>query len=191
MKKTLIVVGLILALIGFSLMGTYNSLVTQSQNVDNQWSQVETQYQRRFDLIPNLVEATKGIFNQEQEVFGKLAEARQGYAGAQTPSEKAQAAGELESALSRLLVIVENYPELRSTETVASLMDELAGTENRVSVERKRYNDEVKTFNTQVKRFPTNLIASMFGFNEKAYFEAVEQAQEAPKVDFGNDTSNN
>lgn len=187
MKKILIVLGIIVAFIGFSLVGTYNSLVTQSQSVDSQWSQVETQYQRRFDLIPNLVESTKGIFEQEKEVFGKLAEARQGYAGAGTQSEKAQATGELDSALARLLVIVENYPELRSSETVASLMDELAGTENRVSVERKRYNDQVKTFNTQVKRFPTNLIAPMLGFNERDYFKAVETAQEAPKVDFGND----
>ncbi len=187
MKKTLAILAVIAALIGFSLVGTYNSLVTQSQNVDNQWAQVETQYQRRFDLIPNLVEATKGIFEQEQEVFGKIAEARQGYAGAQTPDERAEAAAQVESALGRLLVIVENYPQLRSSETVTGLMDELAGTENRVSVERKRYNDQVKTFNTQVKRFPTNLIASMFGFNERAYFESVDAAETAPKVDLSTD----
>jgi LemA protein len=184
MKKTIVVLAIILALIGSSLVGTYNSLVTQSQTVDNQWAQVETQYQRRFDLIPNLVEATKGIFEQEKEVFGKLAEARQGYAGAQNPSQKAEAAAQVESALARLLVIVENYPQLRSNENVLSLMDELAGTENRVSVERKRYNDEVKTFNTQIKRFPTNFIAPIFGFSERSYFEAVEAAEEAPKVEF-------
>lgn len=184
MKKTLVVLAILVGLIGFSLVGTYNSLVTQSQTVDNQWAQVETQYQRRFDLIPNLVEATKGIFEQEQEVFGKLAEARQGYSGAQTTSEKAEAAAQVESALARLLVIVENYPQLRSNENVLALMDELAGTENRVSVERKRYNDQVRTFNTQVKRFPTNLIAPVFGFSERSYFESVEAAEEAPKVEF-------
>jgi LemA protein len=187
MKKTLIVLAILAAVIGSSLIGTYNSLVTQSQTVDNQWAQVETQYQRRFDLIPNLVEATKGIFEQEQEVFGKIAEARQGYAGAQTPDEKAKAAAQVESALARLLVIVENYPQLRSSENVTGLMDELAGTENRVSVERKRYNDQVRTYNTQVKRFPTNFIAPIFGFNERSYFEAVEAAEEAPTVDFGNE----
>lgn len=189
MKKTLIVLGIIAALIGSSLIGTYNSLVSQSQNVDNQWAQVETQYQRRFDLIPNLVEATKGIFGQEQEVFGQLAEARQGYAGAQTPSERAEAATQVESALARLLVIVENYPQLRSSEAVTALMDELAGTENRVSVERKRYNDQVRSYNTQIKQFPTNLIAPIFGFSDRSYFEAAEQAAEAPKVDFDNDSS--
>ncbi len=180
-----------IVLMGLSLVGTYNSLVSQSQSVDSQWAQVETQYQRRFDLIPNLVGATKGIFEQEKEVFGKLAEARQGYSGAQTVSEKAQAAGQVESALSRLLVMVENYPELKSNESVLSLMDELAGTENRVVVERKRYNDEVRVYNTQVKRFPTNLMAPIFGFDEKMYFEALEAAATAPAVNFGNDSSTN
>lgn len=187
MKKALIALAIVAAIIGSSLIGTYNSLVSQSQSVDNQWAQVETQYQRRFDLIPNLVEATKGIFEQEKQVFGQLAEARQGYSGAQNPSEKAAAATQLESALSRLLVIVENYPQLRSSEAVTSLMDELAGTENRVSVERKRYNDQVRTYNTQVKQFPTNFIAPIMGFSERSYFEAAETASETPKVDFGNE----
>jgi len=184
MKKSLIIVIAVLVLVGSSLTGTYNSLVTDSQKVDGQWAQVETQYQRRFDLIPNLVGATKGIFEQEKEVFGKLAEARQGYSGAQTPTQKAAAATQVESALSRLLVIVENYPDLKSDRAVLSLTDELAGTENRVSVERKRYNDTVLVFNTKVKRFPTNLIAPIFGFDARPYFEAIESASEAPKVDF-------
>ncbi len=165
-------------------VGIYNGLVAQAQEIDAQWGQVETQYQRRYDLIPNLVESTKGFMEQEKEVFDNLAKARQNYAGANTPNEKAQAAGELESALSRLLVIVENYPELKSNETVLALMDELAGTENRISVERKRYNDTVKPYNTKVKTFPTVLIAGMFGFNERAYFEAVAEADQAPEVSF-------
>jgi len=182
-NKTLLVLGAIAALITLSLISTYNSLVTKTQNLDGQWAQVETQYQRRFDLIPNLVNSVKGIFAQEQEVFGKIAEARQNYAGAKTVNEKAQAATQVESALGRLLVIVENYPQLQSNTAVLGLMDELAGTENRVSVERKRFNDVVKDYNTTIKRFPTNLIANMFKFYERAFFEALEPAQVAPQVE--------
>lgn len=184
MKKILIVLIAIIALVGFSLAGTYNGLVKQSQAVDAQWAQVESQYQRRFDLIPNLVESVKGLFEQEQKVFGDIAEARTRYVGAQTVDEKVQAASEVESALARLLVIIENYPEIKSDQAVLGLMDELAGTENRISVERRRYNEVVQTYNTRIKQFPTNLIAGVFGFSEKAYFEAVEEAQEAPKVEF-------
>lgn len=184
MNAKSILIGLVAAVvvIGMWLMGQYNGLVALSQEVDGQWAQVETQYQRRFDLIPNLVESTKGVLQQEQDVFGKIAEARQGYAGAQTPTDKVQAANQMESALARLLVIVESYPELKSNETVAGLMDELAGTENRISVERKRFNDVTRTYNTRVKTFPTVLLAGMFGYSEKPYFEAVEAAQQAPAV---------
>lgn len=168
--------------IGMMLMGTYNNLVTLNQQAVAQWGQVETQYQRRFDLIPNLVEAVKGIFEQEQEVFGQIAEARTRYSGAGSVSEKAEAATSLESALGRLLVIMENYPDLKSNETVLGLMDELAGTENRVSVERKKYNDIIKTYNTTIKKFPTMLIAQMFGFSEKTYFEAAQGADKVPEV---------
>lgn len=182
-SKKLLIVLVFVGTIGFSLMGTYNGLVTKSQNIDGQWAQVETQYQRRFDLIPNLVNSVKGIFTQEQEVFGQIAEARTRYSGAQTVDEKAEAAGQVESALARLLVVVENYPQLQSNKAVAGLMDELAGTENRISVERKRFNDQVRDYNTTVKRFPTNLLANMFNFDERAYFEAVEQAETAPKVE--------
>jgi LemA protein len=185
MKTQTLLLGIagIALVLGMWLMGTYNGLVQKSQQVDGQWAQVETQYQRRFDLIPNLVEATKGTLKQEQTVFDNIAKARQGYAGAQTVDEKAAAAGQLESALSRLLVIVENYPELKSNETVLALMDELAGTENRVSVERMRFNESTKAYNTQLKTFPTVLIAGMFGFDEKNYFQASDQAQTAPAVD--------
>lgn len=187
MKSLVVILGAIgLAVIAGVLyvVGFYNGLVTKTQAIDNQWAQVETQYQRRFDLIPNLVNSVKGIFEQEQKVFGDIAEARTRYAGAATVDEKAQAAGGLESALGRLLVILENYPELRSSEAVQQLMDDLAGTENRVAVERRRFNDLVKDYNTTIKRVPGNLIAPMFGFSERAYFEATEGAEKAPTVEF-------
>ena len=187
MKKGLIVLGAvvgILIIIGLSLVGTYNSLVTRSQNVDGQWAQVETQYQRRFDLIPNLVESVKGIQAQEQAVFLGIADARTRYAGATTPQEQTEAANEMESALARLLFVIENYPDLRSADAVINLMDELAGTENRVAVERGRYNTEVRDYNTAIKRFPTVLVAGMFGFEARDYFESFPGADQPPKVDF-------
>lgn len=187
--KWLIPLGIIgvvaLVLFGF-FGGTYNNLNAKSKQVDGQWAQVEAQYQRRFDLIPNLVETVQGIFNQEQEVFTALADARARYSGAPTPEQRAEAANQVEGALSRLLVIVENYPELRSNESVMRLMDELAGTENRVSVERMRYNDVVRDYNTTVSSFPTNILAGMFGFKERTYFEAQAGAENAPQVDFDN-----
>ncbi len=183
MKKiSIFLIGLVV-IVGLWLSGGYNQLVSQSQEVKSQWAQVESQYQRRFDLIPNLVEATQSVFEQEQEVFGQIAEARQGYAGAGTVEDRVEAANQLESALGRLLVIVENYPELKSSETVQDLMTELAGTENRISVERQRYNEAVRSYNTLVMRFPTNLVARLFGFNQETYFEAVETAETAPEVD--------
>jgi LemA protein len=167
-----------------SLMGIYNSLVTKSQAIDAQWAQVETQYQRRFDLIPNLVNAVKGVMKQEQAVFLAIADARTKYGGATTVDAKAAAAGQVETALGRLLAIVENYPELKSSQNVTSLMDELSGTENRISVERRRFNELVRDYNTQIKTFPTNMLAGMFGFTEKAYFQSVSGANQAPKVEF-------
>ncbi len=181
-KLLIVIAGLVLA--AFSLMNFYNSLVSKSEVIDGQWAQVETQYQRRFDLIPNLVESVKGMMGQEKEVFETIAEARTKYAGATSIDEKAKAAGEVESSLARLLVVMENYPELRSVENVTQLMDELAGTENRVAVERRRYNDLVRDYNIAIKKFPGNLVAGMFGFNERAFFEAVEAAEQAPKVEF-------
>lgn len=185
-KKTiiwLVVIGLVVLVIGW-LWSSYNRLVVMSEQVDGQWAQVETQYQRRFDLIPNLVESVKGAMGQEERVFGDLAEARTNYAGAQTVGEKAQAASQLESAFSRLLVIMENYPDLKSIDTVQTLMAQVEGTENRVSVERNRFNESVKNYNMVIKRLPTNLIANLFGYGEKNYFESVEEAAEAPKVEF-------
>jgi LemA protein len=183
MKKIWLLVAGAIVLIAIMLMSSYNGFITSSQQIDGQWAQVETQYQRRYDLIPNLVNSVKGIFNQEQEVFTAIADARTRYSGAQTVDEKAAAATQVETALGRLLVIVENYPQLQSNRAVEGLMDELAGTENRISVERKRFNDLVLSYNTKVKRFPGNVIAGAFGFEPRNYFEAVEQAETAPQVE--------
>lgn len=183
MKKTVwIVLGLVVVLALWFWSG-YNRLVTINESVDNQWAQVETQYQRRFDLIPNLVSSVQGAMSQEQEVFGQLAEARANYSGAQNQGDRVAAAGQVESALSRLLVIMENYPELRSIDTVNTLMAQLEGTENRISVERSRFNDQVREFNTMTKRFPTNVLAGMFGFSQKTYFEIASGVENAPTVD--------
>ena len=166
--------------------GTYNSLVKGNEGVDTQWAQVESQYQRRFDLIPNLVESVKGVMEQEQEVFTALADARTRYSGAGTPDEKAVAATGLDSALSRLLVIMENYPQLRSVEVVQGLMAELAGSENRIATERQRYNEAVRDFNVSVKVFPRSFVAGLFGFAPRTMFEAVEGASVVPQVDLTN-----
>lgn len=179
----LAILGTLIIIILALLAGTYNRLIAKTQNIDAAWAQVETQYQRRLDLIPNLVESTKGFLTQEQTVFSQIAQARTKYSGATTTSDKAAALGELDSALSRLLVIVENYPQLKSNETVARLMDELAGTENRIAVARKDYNEKVRDYNTTIKTIPTNLIAGFFGFTQKNYFEAAQGAEQAPKVD--------
>ncbi len=182
-KGTIIGLGIVAILLiwGFS---SYNGLVTANEGVDNQWAQVETQYQRRFDLIPNLVESVKGIMAQEKDVFTAIADARTRYSGAQTVDEKAQAAGQVESALGRLLVITENYPQLKSSETVQTLMSQLEGTENRVSVERGRYNDIVQSYNLKTKRFPGMIFANLFGFDARPYFEAAQGSDTAPKVSF-------
>jgi len=169
-------------LAGISAWMAYNGMVSAAEATDAQWKQVETQYQRRFDLIPNLVESVKGAMQQEKDIFGKLADARTKYGGATSPSDKAQAAGEVESALSRLLVVMENYPQLNSMQTVQTLMAQLEGTENRISVERKRYNEMVRDFNVRIKRFPGVIFASIFNFTEKKYFEAAAGSEVAPKV---------
>lgn len=178
------VILLIVLILGLYTRGVYNGLVEKSQAIDAQWAQVETQYQRRFDLIPNLVEATRGIFEQEREIFTALADARAKYAGSVTIDDRAAAASQVESALARLLVIVENYPTLRSQINVSQLMDELAGTENRIAVERQRFNDRVLTYNNTVKRFPSNVVANMFSYDERPYFTAASGAETAPQVSF-------
>ena len=182
-KSTYIILGIVV-LVGLYVTMTYNRLVTTSEGADAQWAKVETQYQRRFDLIPNLVESVKGVMKQEQAVFTALAEARTRYSGAQTVDARAAAAGQVESALGRLLVITENYPQLKSSETVQTLMSQIEGTENRVSTERTRFNDMINGYNLTVKRFPSSAVASIFGFAERAYFEAVEGADSVQKVNF-------
>ena len=184
MKKITLIILAIVVIVAIYAIASYNSLVTLSVGADTQWKQVETDYQRRFDLIPNLVESVKGSMKQEQSVFTAIADARTKYSGAKTADEKAQAAGKVESALGRLLVITENYPSLKSSEAVQSLMSQLEGSENRISVQRMRYNDTVKSYNLKVMRFPSSIVASMFGFGERSYFEAQKGAEKAPEVKF-------
>lgn len=184
-KPWLWVVIIVVLVLGLAVL-TYNGLIAKNEAVDKQWAQVETQYQRRFDLIPNLVSSVKGIMAQEQKIFGDLAEARTRYSGAATIDDKAVAASQVESALGRLLVIMENYPVLQSAANVQTLMAQLEGSENRVSVERQRFNDAVRALNVTVKTFPTNLVARIFGFSERPYFEAVKEAAAAPQVDLQN-----
>ena len=178
-------VAFIVVAAGASSGCAYNRFVTEEEAVKAQWAQVENQLQRRNDLIPNLVETTKGFAQQERDVFQAIADSRAKLAGAQTTEQKIQAANEQTSALARLLVVVENYPQLRSSETFARLMDELAGTENRIAVERMRYNERVQAYNTSRRQFPGNITASLFSFDEYPLFEAPESAKIAPKVDFG------
>ncbi len=182
--KVVVVVVLVAASMGASGC-SYNTFVGQEEAIKAQWAQVENQLQRRNDLIPNLVETTKGIAQQEQEVFGRIAESRAKLAGATTPEARMQAANEQSAALSRLLVVVENYPQLRSSDTFNRLMDELSGTENRIAVERMRYNEKVQAFNTTRRRFPSNVTAGIFGFKEQALFNAPPAAEQVPKVNFG------
>jgi LemA protein len=163
---------------------SYNKFTAQEEAIKAQWSQVENQLQRRNDLIPNLVETVRGYAKQETTVFQAIADARAKMAGAQTPSEKMAAANAETSALGRLFVVVENYPQLRSDAAFARLMDELSGTENRLATERMRYNDRVREFNTMRRQFPSNITARLFSFKEYPYFEAPADARAVPRVDF-------
>ena len=180
------VVVLILALIlGGSFVGRRNQMVVKRETVNAAWSQVDVVLQRRADLIPNLVETVKGFAKQEQTVIGEVTSARAALGGARTPSEKIAANGQLDSALSRLLVVVENYPVLTSNADFLRLMDELSGTENRIAVERRRYNETIQDYNTFISLFPNSLVASMSGFaRNDAYFKADEGSRVAPKVKF-------
>ena len=184
MKKIIIGIIIVVVLIALYAFSTYNSLITLNVSADTQWKQVETQYQRRFDLIPNLVETVKGIAKQEQKVFGDIAEARTRYSGAVSTDDKAKSASQMESALGRLLVIAENYPELKSSDSFQTLMSQLEGAENRVSVERGRFNEVVRNYNLKVMRVPSSVIASIFGFDDRAYFNAEAGAEKAPEVKF-------
>src|SRR5213594_466402 len=170
---------LLILIVGALFMtGLYNRLVAQDQQVQGAWAQVQNVLQRRADLIPNLVETVKGYAAHEKEVFETVAEARGRLAGATSPAEAAAANASLNSALGRLIAIAENYPNLKANENFIRLQDELAGTENRIAVERMRYNEAVRTFNTSIKSFPTNFLAGLFKFGERDYFEAEESAKE-------------
>lgn len=179
---------IILVVIGiFWFVGQQNSLITLEESVDASWSEIDNQLQRRSDLIPNLVATVRGFAEQEEEVFTQIADARARLAGAGTVGETAESYGELQSALSRLLVVVENYPQLRSNENFLRLQDELAGTENRIAVARRRYNESVRQFNTKIRLFPTRIVANRLGLEQREYFEIDEEAREVPTVDFGDD----
>ena len=184
MNKTLIGILVAVVLVGGWTWSGYNGLVQAEENVSGSWAQVETQYQRRFDLVPNLVSTVKGAANFEQETFTAVTAARTQWQQAGSASAKIEAAGGFESALSRLLVTVEAYPQLQATQAYRDLMTQLEGTENRIATARRDYNQEVRVFNKLIKVFPRNVLASLFGFGEEAYFDAVAEADTAPTVDF-------
>jgi len=185
-SRKLLVLGvvafLVLSTLGW-LVGSYNNLVGKRNGVDNALAKVDSAYQRRFDLVPNLVESVRGSQLQEQKVFGDLAAARAKYSGAGSAEDRVAAAGDYNSALSRLLVIVENYPELKSNQNVQNLMVQLEGTENRIKVERDNYSTVVTDYNTNIQRFPRNIVAGIFGFDKRDVFKANDAASEAPQVD--------
>lgn len=197
-KKVCVAIGIILAAIGIIynfFAGNYNKMVSLDEEVSSAWSQVENQYQRRLDLIPNLVNTVKGYASHEESLFTQIAQARSKAGGSvsidasvtddpEKFAEFQKAQGELSSSLQRLLAITENYPELKANENFLALQDELAGTENRISVARNRYNDAARAYNTLIRRFPANLVANMNGFEKKSYFEADQQARTAPVVEF-------
>jgi LemA protein len=197
MGRSLIVVIVILVILGVlglvffgQYVGVKNTLVTKNEAVKAAWSQVDIVLQRRADLIPNLVETVKGYAQQEQTVFGDIAKARSALLSAGTPQQKIAANGQLDGAIGRLLLVVENYPQLKSNENFLRLQDELAGTENRIAVERKRYNDTLQDYNTYVQQFPNSIFAGWAGFKANdAYFAASEAARQVPKVNFAPSTS--
>lgn len=178
-----ILIGIAVVLVAW-LVGAYNSLVGARNRVDNAWSQVDVQLKRRYDLIPNLVETVKGYASHEQQTFERVTQARSAAQSAEGPAEQAQAENFLTSALRQLFAVAEDYPELRASENFAGLQAELSETENRISVSRQIYNDTVLTNNNKVQQVPTNFVASIFGFDERQFFDAGEGAEEAPAVEF-------
>jgi len=183
-KKAWIIVLAVLVLLGISAIGSYNNLVQLNESTNGKWSQVDVQLQRRADLIPNLVSTVKGYAAHEQGILNNLADARSRLVGAQGAAEKAAANDELSSTLSRLLVIVENYPNLKADANFRQLQDELAGTENRIATARKDYNDSVQIYNAKIKTFPNSILASMLGFSARDYFQADAASKTAPEVKF-------
>ncbi|WP_323704566.1 LemA family protein [Mammaliicoccus sp. Dog046] len=192
MKKYLgpiIAVVAVIAVIGLLMIGPYNRLVGLEEKSDESLSNIDNQLQRRVDLIPNLVDTVKGYTKHEEKVFKDVADARSKLSGAQTPQDKAEANGEVNSALSRLLAISEKYPDLKADKQFTGLRDELAGTENRIAVARKDYNESINEYNQSTRRFPSSIVAGLFNFDKKEYFQAKDGAKDAPKVDFGGDES--
>lgn len=187
MRILLIVFGIIVFLffiLIFPIISFYNTAISKREAIKSQFSQIDVVLKRRYDLVPNLVQTVKGVAIQEQEIFLKIAEARTRYGSATTNEEKIKSANEIEGLLSRLLLIVENYPQLRSSESFNKLMDELSGTENRIAVERRRYNEKVREYNMFIKTFPNNILANFFNFKEEPYFEIISVERETPKVNF-------
>jgi len=182
--KGWIIAGVVVALLAVMGISGFNSLVSMNENVNGKWAQVENQLQRRADLIPNLVSTVQGMASQERAVIQSVADARAKLAGAQGPAAKAEANDQLSGSLSRLLVVVENYPTIKSDKSFLALQDELAGTENRLAVARKDYNDAVQVFNAKIQSFPSVLYARMLGFSPKEYFKAAEGAKQVPQVKF-------
>ena len=187
-KRNLLIAIIVILVLVVSLYsffkGTYNQFVTLDESVKSSWAQVENQLQRRFDLIPNLVETVKGYAKQEKDVLVEVTNARARVGGATTVPDKITANNELSGALSRLLVVAEKYPDLKSNQNFLRLQDELAGTENRIAVERRRYNEAVQAYNVAIRSFPANLLADTFGFTKAAFFEAPAAAKAAPQVKF-------
>lgn len=184
MNKTLIAVIAVIVIIAGMLFSSYNGMVSMNENVTGKWAQVENQLQRRSDLIPNLVNTVKGYAAHESDVFKAVADARAKLGGAQTVAEASAANSELSSALGRLLVVAERYPDLKANTNFTQLQDELAGTENRIAVARKDYNDAVQVYNAKIKSLPASLYAGAFGFSARDYFKADEAAQKVPEVKF-------
>ena len=178
------IIAIVVAALIVAGVGIYNGLVRDRNRVDNAWSQVEVQLKRRYDLIPNLVETVKGYASHERETFERVTQARSAAASASTPGEQAQAEGFLTQALRQLFAVAEDYPELRASENFQNLQEQLEETENKISVSRQIYNDTVLSYNNKVQQVPTNLVANMFGFDEREFFEAGDAAQEAPSVEF-------
>ena len=182
--KTLLIVGVVIVVILFAIGGSYNKMVKLDQSVKQSESDIDTQLQRRSDLIPNLIATVKGYASQEKSIFTELADARAKLAGAQNISQKAEADNQLSGSLSRLLVVVENYPDLKSNQNFKDLSIALEGTENRIGIARKDYNTTVGEYNTVTRSFPNSIIAGVFRFDQKPYYKAAEGAKEVPKVDF-------
>jgi len=185
MKGFLIGLGIVVVIAAMGVMSIYNGIVSKHETISAKWAQVENQLQRRSDLIPNLVSSVKGYAAHERTVFENVTKARSQWANASTMDDKVKAAGAMDSAISRLLLVAENYPQLKADQTFLKLMDELSGTENRIAVERMRYNDSVKDFNITVRTFPANVVAGIFGYKPASeYFKAEEKAKTVPEVKF-------